>query len=85
MGRNCHEPKFSFSSSIFSYCEVRKGPSKPGPIIKKHKKKVSEEKKASGITPDEPSEFESSMDEICEKAEAAERDQQVISEEKKPT
>lgn len=52
-------------------------------LIKTHKKKVSEENKASGITPDEPSEFESGMDEICEKAEAAERDQQVISEERK--
>lgn len=38
--------------------------------------------KASGITPDEPSEFESGMDEIC-KAEAAERDRQIISEERK--
>ena len=52
-------------------------------LIKKHKKKVAEENKASGITPDEPSEFELGMDEICEKAEAAERDQQVISEERK--
>ena len=52
-------------------------------LIKKHKKKVVEENKASGITPDEPSEFELGMDEICENAEAADRDQQVISEEKK--
>ena len=52
-------------------------------LIKKHKKKVAEENKASGITPDEPSEFELGMDEICEKAEAADRDQQVMSEEKK--
>ena len=52
-------------------------------LIKKHKKKVAEENKASGIAPDEPSEFELGMDEICEKAEAAERDQQVISEERK--
>lgn len=52
-------------------------------LIKKHKKKVVEENKASDITPDEPSEFELGMDEICEKAEAADRDQQVISEEKK--
>lgn len=51
-------------------------------LIKKHKKKVAEENKASGITPNEPSEFELGMDEICEKAEAADRDQQVISEEK---
>ena len=52
-------------------------------LIKKHKKKVVEENKASGITPNEPSEFELGMDEICENAEAADRDQQVISEEKK--
>ena len=52
-------------------------------LIKKHKKKVAEENKASGIAPDEPSEFELGMDEICEKAEAAERDQQVISDERK--
>lgn len=52
-------------------------------LIKKHKKKVAEENKASGITPDEPSEFELGLDEICEKAEAANRDHQVISEEKK--
>ena len=52
-------------------------------LIKKHKKKVAEENKASGIVPDQPSEFESSMDEICERAEAAERDQQVISDERK--
>lgn len=51
-------------------------------LTKKHKKKVAEENKASGITPNEPSEFELGMDEICEKAEAADRDQQVISEEK---
>ena len=52
-------------------------------LIKKHKKKVAEENKASGITPDEPSEFELGMEEICQKAEAAERDQQVISEKRK--
>jgi hypothetical protein len=52
-------------------------------LIKKHKKNVAEANKASGITPDEPSEFELGMDEIYERAEAAERDQQVISEERK--
>jgi len=52
-------------------------------LIKKHKKKVTKENNASGITPDEPSEFELGINEICEKAEAAERDEQVISEERK--
>jgi len=81
VGRNRHEPKFSLSSSIFSYCDICKGPSKPGP--NEETQKVAKENKTSGITPDEPSEFELGMDEICEKAEAAERDQQVISEERK--
>ena len=52
-------------------------------LIKKYKKKVAEETKASGITVDEPSEFDIAMEEICEKAEAAERDLQVMSEERK--
>ena len=52
-------------------------------LIKKHKKKVAEESKASGIAVDEPSEFDLGMEEICEKAEAAEKDQQMMSEEKK--
>ena len=52
-------------------------------LIKKHKKKVAEESKASGIAVDEPSEFDLGMEEICEKAEAAERDQQMMSEGKK--
>ena len=49
-------------------------------LIKKHKRKVEEESKASGIAVDEPSEFDAAIEEICEKAEAAERDQQMISE-----
>ena len=43
-------------------------------LIKKHKRKVAEESKASGIADDEPSEFDAAIEEICEKAEAAERD-----------
>ena len=53
-------------------------------LIKKHKRKVAEESKASGIAVDEPSEFDAAIEEICEKAGAAERDQQMISEGKKP-
>ena len=49
-------------------------------LIKKHKRKVEEESKASGIAVDEPSEFDAAIEEICEKAEAAERNQQMISE-----
>ena len=49
-------------------------------LIKKHKRKVAEESKASGIADDEPSEFDAAIEEICEKAEAAEREQQMISE-----
>ena len=52
-------------------------------LIKKHKRKAAEESKASGIAVDEPSEFDAAIEEICEKAEAAERDQQMISVEKK--
>ena len=47
-------------------------------LINKHKRKVAEESKATGIAVDEPSEFDAAVEEICEKAEAAER------EEKKP-
>ena len=53
-------------------------------LIKKHKRKVAEESKASGIAVDEPSEFDAAIEEICEKAEAAQREQQMVSEEKKP-
>ena len=52
-------------------------------LIKKHKRKVAEESKASGIAVDEPSEFDAAIEEICEKAEAAQREQQMISEGKK--
>lgn len=52
-------------------------------LIKKHKRKAAEESKASGIAVDEPSEFDAAIEEICEKAEAAKRDQQMISVEKK--
>ena len=48
-------------------------------LIKKPKRKVAEESKASGIAVDEPSEFDAAIEEICEEAEAAERDQQMIS------
>ena len=43
-------------------------------LIKRHKRKVAEERKGSGIAVDEPSEFEAAIEEISEKAEAAERD-----------
>ena len=43
-------------------------------LVKKHKRKAAEESKASGIAVDEPSEFDAAIEEICEKAEAAERD-----------
>ena len=52
-------------------------------LIKKHKRKVAEESKASGIAVDKPSEFDAAIEDICEKAGAAERDQQMISEGKK--
>ena len=48
-------------------------------LIKKHKRGVAEESRASGIAVDEPSEFDAAIEEICEKAEAAEKDQQMIS------
>ena len=48
-------------------------------LIKKPKRKVAEESKASRIAVDEPSEFDAAIEEICEEAEAAERDQQMIS------
>ena len=53
-------------------------------LIKKPKRKVAEESKASRIAVDEPSEFDAAIEEICEKAEAAEREQQMISDGKKP-
>lgn len=49
-------------------------------LIKRHKRKVAEERKGSGIAVDEPSEFDAAIEEICEKAEAAKGDQQMISE-----
>ena len=44
-------------------------------LIKRHKRKVAEESKANGIAVDEPSEFDAAIEEICEKAEAAQREQ----------
>ena len=52
-------------------------------LIKRHKRKVAEESKASGIAVDEPLEFDAAIEEICEKAEAAQIEQQMISEGKK--
>ena len=52
-------------------------------LIKRHKRKVAEERKGSGIAVDEPSEFDAAIEEICEKAKAAEREKQMISEGKK--
>ena len=45
-------------------------------LKKEHKRKVAEESKASGIAVDdhEPSAFDAAIEEICEKAEAAERE-----------
>ena len=45
-------------------------------LVKKHKRKVAEESKASGIAVDdhEPSEFDAASEKICDKAEAAERE-----------
>ena len=45
-------------------------------LIKKHKRKVAEESKASEIAVDEPSEFDAAIEEM--KAEAAEGEQQMI-------
>ena len=42
-------------------------------LINKHKREVAEESKATGIAVDEPSEFDAAFEEICGKAEAAER------------
>ncbi|KAK3754684.1 hypothetical protein QZH41_015383 [Actinostola sp. cb2023] len=64
------------------FCEVRKGSCKLG-SNKETQKKVAEEVKASGIAIDEPSELELGVEEICEKAETAERDHQMMTEEKK--
>ena len=52
-------------------------------IIKKYKKKMEEEKKASGLAGDPPTEFENAMEEICEKFDAADKEQQNQSKEKK--
>ncbi|CAH3023163.1 unnamed protein product [Porites evermanni] len=52
-------------------------------LIKKHKRKVAEERRACGIAVDEPSEFDAAIEKIRKKAEAAERDQQMTSEGKK--
>ena len=66
-----YEPRFSVSVRSVRDCVNLV-------LIKKHKKKVAEESKASGIAVDEFSEFDAAVEEICEEAEAAER------EEKKP-
>lgn len=52
-------------------------------LIKKYKKKMSEEEKASGIEGDPPSEFDNAMEEICEKSDAADKEQQNQSKGKK--
>ena len=44
---------------------------------------MTEEIKASGIEVDPPSEFESAMEELCEKFDASERDLQTVSDEKR--
>lgn len=46
---------------------------------------IADKTKATGITIDEPSEFDIARTVICEKAKAAEWDLQMMSEEKKPT
>jgi len=49
-------------------------------LIKKYKKKIADEEKASGIDVDDPSELDVALEEICEKAESSDRDQQTLSE-----
>ena len=51
--------------------------------MKNYKKKMADELKASGINVDPPSEFDKAMEEICNKSDAADRDLESLSKEKK--
>ena len=52
-------------------------------LIKKYKKRIAEEEKASGIEVEPESEFDRGMELICERAEASDRDHQDLAQEKK--
>ena len=47
-------------------------------LIKKYKKKITDEATTSGIEVDPPSEFDNAMEEICEKAAASDKEQQNL-------
>ena len=52
-------------------------------LIKKYKKRIAEEEKASGIEVEPESEFDRGMKLTCERAEASDRDHQDLAQEKK--
>ena len=52
-------------------------------LIKKYKKKTTDEEKASGVAVDETTELDIALEEICEKSDASDRDQQAMSEERR--
>ena len=52
-------------------------------LIKKYKKKMADEVKASGIAVEPLSEFDRAMEEICDKAGASEKDQSDLEQQKK--
>ena len=52
-------------------------------LMKKYKKRMADEEKASGIAVDAPTEFDSAMEQICEKADAADKDHENLSKENK--
>ena len=52
-------------------------------LVKKYKERMADEEKASGIAVDAPTKFDSAMEQICEKADAADNDQENMSKENK--
>ena len=52
-------------------------------LIKKYKKKITDEEKASSIAGDPPSKLDNAVEEICEKADASDKEQQNLSQTKK--
>lgn len=52
-------------------------------LIKKYKKKITDEENVSGIEGDPPSEFDNGMEEICEKAATCDKEQQNLSQGRK--
>ena len=52
-------------------------------LIKKYKKKMADDVKASGIAVELLSEFDRAMEEICDKADASEKDQSDLEQQKK--